>query len=110
MNLATVDEAVTLAKDLQTLCASGGFTLAKWMSNSREMLLSIPEAQRDSEVKDLDLRHDALPIERTLGVRWDTESDHFTYQMKLQDKPMTRRGILSIPSTTHSAFCQLNSC
>ena len=100
-SLATEDDAVTLAKDLRTLCASGGFTLAKWMSNSRKVLLSIPEAHRASEVKDLDLRHDALPVERTLGVQWDTESDHFTYRMKLQDKPMTRRGILSVVNSIY---------
>lgn len=60
------------------------------------MLLSIPEEHRASEVKELDLRHDNLPVERTLGVQWDTESDAFTYSIKLQDKPITRRSILSI--------------
>ncbi|XDV45657.1 hypothetical protein PO909_013717 [Leuciscus waleckii] len=95
------EDAVTLAKDLRTLCASGGFTLTKWMSNSRKVLMTIPEVHRASEVKDLDLRHDALPVERTLGVQWDTETDTFTYSMKLQDKPMTRRGILSVVNSIY---------
>ncbi len=116
-SVAKEEDAVTLAKDLRTLCVSGGFTLTKWMSNSRKVLMTIPEVHRASEVKDLDLRHDTLPVERTLGVQWDTETDTFTYSMKLQDKPMTRRGILSVVnlSTTLLAFwrrssCPLNSC
>ncbi|CAM4696557.1 unnamed protein product [Leuciscus chuanchicus] len=59
------------------------------------------QVHRASEVKDLDLRHDALPVERTLGVQWDTETDTFTYSMKLQDKPMTRRGILSVVNSIY---------
>ncbi|XP_076839331.1 uncharacterized protein LOC143484479 [Brachyhypopomus gauderio] len=95
-SVATDEDAITLVNDLRALCNSGGFTLTKWMSNSRKVLLSIPEEHRASKMKDLDLRHDALPVERTLGVQWDTEMDTFTYSMKLQDKPMTRRGILSV--------------
>lgn len=100
-SVATEDDAVTLVNDLRALCSRGGFTLTKWMSNSRKVLLSIPVEHRASEVKDLDLRHDTLPVERTLGVQWDTETDTFTYKMKLQDKPMTRRGILSIVNSIY---------
>lgn len=100
-SVATEDDAVTLVNDLRALCSRGGFTLTKWMSNSRKVLLSIPVEHRASEVKDLDLRHDTLPVERTLGVQWDTERDTFTYKIKLQDKPMTRRGILSIVNSIY---------
>ena len=78
-SVATEGDAVTLARELQALRASGGFTLTKWMSNSRKVLLLIPEAHRASEVRDLDLRYDHLPVERTLGVQWDTETDNFTH-------------------------------
>lgn len=54
-SVSTEDDAVTLASDLSNLRASGGFTLTKWMSNSRKVLMSIPEVHRASEVKDLDL-------------------------------------------------------
>lgn len=100
-SVAKEEDAVTLAKDLRTLCASGGFTLTKWVSNSRKVLMTILEVHRANEVKDLDLRHDALTVERTLGVQWDTETDTFTYSMKLEDKPMTRRGILSVVNSIY---------
>ncbi|KAJ8332985.1 hypothetical protein SKAU_G00418810 [Synaphobranchus kaupii] len=100
-SVATEDDAVTLAGDLRTLCASGGFTLTKWMSHSRKVLMSIPEEHRANEVKYLDLSHDALPVERAVGIQWDNETDTITYSMKLQDKPMTRRGILSMVNSIY---------
>lgn len=57
--------------------------------------MSIQEAQQASEVKDLGLSHDAPPVERAPGIQWNTETDTFPYSMKLQDRPMTRRCILS---------------
>lgn len=39
---------------------------------------------------------DQLPTERALGVRWDVETDKFGFKISLKDKPITRRGILSI--------------
>ena len=63
--------------------------------------MSIAEVHRASEAKDLDLSHDALPVERTLGIQWDTDMDAFTFSMKLQDKPMTRRCILSVVNSVY---------
>ena len=100
-SVATEEDSVTLESDLRTLCASGGVNLKKWMSHSRRLLPSIPEVHRASGAKDLDLSHDALPVERTLRVQWDTDMDAFTYSMKLQDKPVTRRGILSVVKSVY---------
>lgn len=54
------------------------------MSNSRKVLMSVPEEHRASEVKDL--RHNTLPGERTLGVHWDTVDKllHQEHQVPLQ--------------------------
>ncbi|KAJ8346865.1 hypothetical protein SKAU_G00282660 [Synaphobranchus kaupii] len=54
-----------------------------------------------SELKDLDLTQDTLPTERALGVQWCTEEDTFAYSIKLQDKSMTRRGILSVVNSIY---------
>ena len=62
-SVSTEKEAVVLVKDLQNLCKEGGFTLTKWVSNSREVLSSIPAEHRAKELKDLDLTHDVLPTE-----------------------------------------------
>lgn len=99
-SVATVEEAIVLVKDLSDLCAEGGFTLTKWVSNDRRVLSTIPTELRATELRDLNLTQDVLPIERALGVQWCTENDVFTYNIKPQDKSKTRRGILSIVNST----------
>jgi hypothetical protein len=60
-------KAIQLADDLRSACQSGGFRLTKWLSNSRQVINSIPEDDRAKGVKMLDFQ-DNLPIERALGV------------------------------------------
>ena len=56
---------------------------------------ALPAEDRAKSIKDLDLRHDVLPAQRSLGVHWDIEKDHFTFHVSLPEKPFTRRGVLS---------------
>ncbi|KAK3755825.1 hypothetical protein QZH41_003462 [Actinostola sp. cb2023] len=95
----SVEEAIKLIKDIKGMCAKGGFNLHKFVSNSKEVIKHIPESDRADGVKELDLDLDSLPLERTLGVQWCIESDCFQFIITLQDKPCTRRGILSTVSS-----------
>ena len=81
------------------MCAKGGFNLTKFVSNSREVMMSVPPEDRAKEIKGLDLSIDKLPIERALGLHWCIESDAFKFRIELKDKPCTRRGILATIST-----------
>lgn len=74
-------QAICLVKELKSVCATGGFKLTKWTSNSRAVLASVPAEERAKEVKDLDLDKDKLPVERALGIRWDIESDTFFFMI-----------------------------
>ena len=62
-----LDTAKTLVKNVINMCKSGGFNLTKFISNSRELLISIPEDKRRPGVKDLNLLG-AIPVERALGI------------------------------------------
>ena len=42
-------------KNVVDMCNSGGFHLRKFISNDRELLISIPEDQRRNGVKNADL-------------------------------------------------------
>ena len=77
MSTATVEKAIKLVSDLREACAQGGFSLTKWVSNSHEVLASIPEYHRTKQFKELDLDKEKLPIERALGIEWNTESDFY---------------------------------
>ena len=84
---------------MKQMCNRGGFCLHKFVLNSKEVIRRIPEPDRADGVKELDLDLDSLPLERTLGVHWCVESDCFQFNIMLQDKPCTRRGILSTVSS-----------
>ena len=53
----------------------------------------------EQKLRKLDIKSDTLPLERALGVYWDTELDSFCFKIKIPDKAPTRRHILSIAST-----------
>jgi hypothetical protein len=94
-SFASPEEAITTIKNAQNMCASANLRLHKFASNSKTVLESIPKEDRAKDLKDLDLRHDALPIQRSLGTYWCIESDTFRFRLQLKDKPCTRRGMLS---------------
>ena len=93
-------EAIKLIKNVKAMCESGGFKLTKFLSNSKQVLQSIDEADRRQGVKDKDLMGD-LPAEQALGVLWDTETDKFGFRVTLKQKSWTRRGLLSIISSVY---------
>ena len=78
--------------------------LHKFVSNSKEVLKTVAPEDRTPHLKNLDFTEDHLPIERTLGTQWCIESDSFQFRITLQDKPFTRRGILSTVSSIFDPF------
>ena len=97
-SVPTEDDAAKLALDLQSLMKMGGFRLTKWLSNSRKVLCAIPVSERAPSVVSLN-PCDALPSDRALGINWDVNEDKIKFMVKVADRPLTRRGILSIVSS-----------
>ncbi|KAK2558598.1 Uncharacterized protein P5673_018777 [Acropora cervicornis] len=82
-----------------TLLKRGNFRLTKFISNDLKVLKAIPAEERT--VKSLDL--DKLPLERTLGLHWDTETDTLAVKASLSHGKAnchTRRDCLSKLSST----------
>ena len=90
--------AVQLLQGLRQACTSGGFRLRKFTSNSRTVLDSVPPEERSKETRAINLDYDTLPIKRALGVEWCIQSDTFGFRIMVNDKPITKRGILSMVS------------
>ena len=67
----------------------------KFVSNSIELLESLPVEHRGKNVKELDLCRDSLPVEKALGINWNVEKDTLTVSVKDKEKPLTKRGLLS---------------
>ena len=69
------------------------------MSNSKNVLATIPAERRAAPELNLDL--DELPVERALGVHWFVESDELGFEIKKLHRPETKRGILSTICSLH---------
>ncbi|XP_071819881.1 uncharacterized protein [Apostichopus japonicus] len=100
-SVGTEEEAIILMKQLRELLGRGGFRLTKWVSNSRLVLDTIPKGERAEGIRSLDMEKDKLPIDRALGVSWCVESDQFQFRVTVNERPYTRKGILSIVASIY---------
>ncbi len=79
-----------------------GFNLTKFMSNSKQLLSTIPVEHRATEIRSMDLNSNAtLPVERVLGQFWDSETDLIVWGRSIKERPFTKRGVLSVISSTY---------
>ena len=72
------------------------------MSNNKQVLASIPEEERRKGVLDQDMEFGMLPTEKALGVYWNAEEDNIGFEVRLKDKPNTKRGMLSVVSSIYA--------
>ena len=96
-----VEDAKNLIPEMEKLLQEGGFSLGKFMSTSRDVIESVPEEKRAKSLQNLDINDCSLPQESALGLKWNVEGDYFTYSIDLQDKPMTKRGLLSTSASLY---------
>ncbi|VDQ13773.1 unnamed protein product, partial [Trichobilharzia regenti] len=89
--------AVKFATSITEVLAKAGFGLTEWVSNSLDVLKHIVPQDRAPTARDLPV--DTLPVERTLGMRWDGNSDTFGFSVRDIDKPVARRGVPSVLSS-----------
>ena len=95
-SVSNVATAIRLLNDVIEMVAAGGFRLTKIISNRIEVLQSIAETERQNGVKNVDLDSGAgLPTEKALVINWNIENDQLSFKVKLNEKPMTRHGMLS---------------
>ena len=88
-------DAVELQQQLVVMLKCAGFNLTKWVSNVKEVIERIPESERAPSIKVVE-EEIVMPVERALGVIWDTRLDCFVYKVVKRDIADTRRKILSL--------------
>ena len=96
-SVSSADEEIRLIREVSSLLRNRGFNLTKWCSNSQSILKSVPEEKRAKSV--VELKDNQGSYERVLGEQWNFSDYHFQFQVRLKDKPVTRRGILSALSS-----------
>lgn len=91
-----VEKAAQVLTKAREICEKGQLRLHKIASNSQELLKHFPSTELSGAKKqELGENDTAAPVERTLGLQWNTEEDTFTFSHDFKTKPATRRGILS---------------
>ncbi|KAK3087380.1 hypothetical protein FSP39_005210 [Pinctada imbricata] len=93
---STVEEAIDLLRRTQKgLQEYGSLRLHKISSNSAEVLAAFDSEDLAKNLKTVELWNSELPTQRSLGVCWNLQGDHFFFKVNMEDKPFTRRGVLS---------------
>ena len=96
ISVSTTQEAKSLIQRAVEMCGKANLRLHKFSSNCKEVLESIP--QTETAALRLDIPTCAENMQRVLGLEWSVESDSFRFLNNLKQKPITRRGILSVVS------------
>ena len=93
----SAEEAIQVSKEVEDLLHKGGFKVTKWLSNNKDVLQKWPEEERAPKTKEM--KFDDSVCERALGVYWNIENDTLSFKVANLEKPLTKRGILSMTSS-----------
>ena len=88
----SVLDAKTTQREVTSLVAKGGFRLTKWMSNSPDVLRSVPLEERSS--CELDLSCLGQAEHRALGCFWSPAEDFLCVKSSEVDATASKRGVL----------------
>ncbi|XP_058827429.1 uncharacterized protein LOC131687365 [Topomyia yanbarensis] len=90
-----VEDGKKLIQQLVELLESARFSLRKWNSNNRELLLNVPEHLRDDRsILELDSSSSTI---KTLGLVWEPSTDRFRFTTPVWSSAavITKRTVLS---------------
>lgn len=91
----TAEEATSLLQKTQdAMKQNGNLRLHKFTSDSPTLMEAFDPEDLAKGVYQLDLEDDP-PIQRSLGINWNLADDNFHFSISTDDKPLSRRGVLS---------------
>ena len=73
----------------------GRLCLHKIVLNTKELMESLPTDDIAKDLRGLDLTESNTPSQMSLGVTWDVKTNMFAFRVSREEKPDTRRGVLS---------------
>lgn len=95
------EHAINTLPKVEDALSKHGFDLTSYSSNSRNVLKEIPEKKLCGKIEEIDIDKGELPQERTLGIKWNINSDTIGYNINIPNCSSTKRGLLS---TIHSIY------
>lgn len=55
-----------------------------------------PNQDFSKEIQNLNFTDEYLPFHQSLGLTWNLQTDSFMFDLPLETKPFTKRGVLSL--------------
>jgi len=99
-SVSTEDDGIRIVNQLLRLLL-GGFRLTKWITNSHKVSATIAKEELSSAaIYELD----SDCVKRVLGMHWSVQTDQFQFEIKLPDKPYSRRNLLSALSSLYNTL------
>ncbi|XP_067947081.1 uncharacterized protein [Watersipora subatra] len=97
ISVSSEQEAKELIESARDLCKKGNIRLHKFVTNSSEVLETVPPSERSQNLQEATITTTTpTQPERALGVLWCVETDTFRFTMPVSKEMQTRREILSL--------------
>ncbi|XP_074040758.1 uncharacterized protein [Leptinotarsa decemlineata] len=81
----TIDVAIDRIRNVIVVHKEANFDMVKWISNSNEVMQSIPENLRTNS--QVDVKLDSKMLERVLGISWSPTTDDFVFILNMKKIP-----------------------
>ena len=96
-----VEAAIDLIFRVRGLCAAGCFNLTKFISNNVEEVQAISNEHVRKNVNLKKLEKPKSQSGKEMSLIWNTDTDACGYNISMQDKPLSKRVMLSELSSVH---------
>lgn len=93
--------AIDLLRRTQAMLATANLRLHKIASSHAKVMEAFQTDDHASGLHNLDFNKGPIPIQRSLGEYWHLTSDAFAFQVALEEKLFTRRGVLSVTNSLY---------
>jgi len=70
----TIEETITIAREINWLCMAGGFPLQKWVSSHQSILHTLPPSNR---AQTTNIAIEDHTVVYSLGLSWNLSTDNF---------------------------------
>ncbi|RXN35870.1 hypothetical protein ROHU_003454 [Labeo rohita] len=100
-SFSSADEAIDILCRAQKMLAQCNIRLHKISSNCPIITSAFPSEDLATDMQGLDLGQTTPPMQRSLGLGWDLSTDLFKFQVSVNEKPFTKRGVLSVINSVY---------
>ena len=101
-SLCTVNEAIETLVEAKKILEPHGVKIHKISSNCAQVLESFHHIERAEGCRVFNF--DDASSQRALGVSWDPVKDVFVIEIKIPERPFTKRGVLAVINSLYDPF------